>query len=785
MSTRKDPETPRMVVRPVLALVVLTLLICSVFPKSSFAADEKATIADPHWKYNFNQPPPRRWMQPDFNDRGWAVGPGGFGTPDTPGARIGTEWNSPDIWLRREIELEKIPDSPALLIHHDENAEVFLNGQRVAQVKGYVTEYKVIPLKDKAAEALKQGTNLLAVHCHQTGGGQFIDVHVIDANHVPTLPEPEKITRPKLTELITKWGSEVTADNAWTEYPRPQLARNNWTNLNGHWDYAITDEKQQDVPGEWDGKILVPYALESRLSGVQRLLDPEEALWYHRTFEWSERIDSQSLLLNFEAVDYECDVWVNDNLVGSHKGGNDPFSFDISSAVRQGNNTLLVRVKDDTEAAQLRGKQVLSSRGIWYTRVSGIWQTVWLEAVPKLHVQDLKIDTDVASGTIRVKADLSRPLHQGEQLQVTVHDGDKPVEKKESRSNTVEFKLDSPRLWSPSSPHLYQLEIAILNGDGTPVDRVESYAGIRSVGKKKDAAGHWRFTLNGEFIFHWGTLDQGWWPDGLLTPPSDEAMLFDIEYLQAAGFNMIRKHIKVEPRRYYYHCDRLGMLVWQDQVSGGEQPKWTRLEPNPEDAEWAKADHEQFMEEFERMIDNLENHPSIVVWTPFNERWGQHQTMEVGQWTVERDPSRHVNIASGGNFWPIGDIVDDHNYPHPDFHFQNGRFDPFIKVIGEFGGHGYPVEGHLWDPNNQNWGYGGLPQNREEYRQRYLQSLEMLNDFRRRGIAGGVYTQTTDVEGEINGLITYDRKVIKIPAGELQELHGRLFEPLPETTKEQ
>jgi len=769
-----------MVVRPLLALTAFTLLVCSIF-HAPILADDKATIADPHWKYRFNQPPPRRWMQPDFNDRGWAVGPGGFGTLGTPGARIGTEWNSPDIWLRREIEIAEIPESPGLLIHHDEDAEVFLNGQRVAQVKGYVTEYNVIPLKDKAAEALKRGTNLLAVHCHQTGGGQFIDVHVIDTKNVPKLPTPEKITHPKLTKLITKWGSEVTAENAWTEYPRPQMARNNWTNLNGHWDYAITSEEQQDVPEKWDGKILVPYALESKLSGVQRLLDPEEALWYRRTFDWSEKIDSQSLLLNFEAVDYECDIWVNDKLVGSHKGGNDPFTFDISDAVKQGTNTLLVRVEDDTEAAQLRGKQVLSSRGIWYTRVSGIWQTVWLEAVPKLHVEDLKIDTDAASGSIRVRTDLSRSLKQGEQLQVTVHDGDKAIAKKESGSGGVEFTIESPKLWSPSNPHLYGLEVAVLNADGAPVDRVQSYAGIRTVGKKKDAAGHWRFTLNGEFIFHWGTLDQGWWPDGLLTPPSDEAMLFDIEYLQAAGFNMIRKHIKVEPRRYYYHCDRLGMLVWQDQVSGGNEPKWTRLEPNPEDAEWAQADHEQFMDEFERMIDNLENHPSIVVWTPFNERWGQHQTMEVGKWTVERDPSRHVNIASGGNFWPVGDIVDDHNYPHPDFHFQDGRFDPFIKVIGEFGGHGYPVEGHLWDPNNRNWGYGGLPQNQDEYRQRYLQSLEMLNDFRKRGIAGGVYTQTTDVEGEINGLITYDRKVIKIPAEELKELHRRLFEPLPET----
>ena len=255
-------------------------------------------------------------------------------------------------------------------------------------------------------------------------------------------------------------------------------------------------------------------------------------------------------------------------------------------------------------------------------------------------------------------------------------------------------------------------------------------------------------------------------------------MLFDIEWLKQAGFNMIRKHIKVEPRRYYYHCDRLGMMVWQDQVSGGRNPKWTRLQATPEDAVWPAGEHGQFMLELERMIAALESHPSIVVWVPFNEAWGQHQTVEVGKWTVKRDPSRLVNIASAGNFWPVGDVVDEHRYPHPGFPFElggDGRFDDFIKVVGEFGGHGYPVQGHLWDANRRNWGYGGLPKDAAEYKERYVTSINMLNELRARGIAAGVYTQTTDVEGEINGLMTYDRKVIKIPAGELAKLHRQLF----------
>ena len=285
--------------------------------------------------------------------------------------------------------------------------------------------------------------------------------------------------------------------------------------------------------------------------------------------------------------------------------------------------------------------------------------------------------------------------------------------------------------------------------------------------------------MNGEPLFHWGPLDQGWWPDGLLTPPSDEAMRFDVDWLKAAGFNMIRKHIKIEPRRFYAYCDQIGMLVWQDHVSGGENPPWTRLQPDPVDAAWPVEQHEQFMIELERMIDSLENHPSIVVWVPFNEAWGQHRTVEVGNWVSKRDPSRLVNVASGGNFWPSGDIVDSHRYPDPGFPFEqgvNGRFDDYIKVMGEFGGHGYPVQGHLWDANRRNWGYGGLPQSEAEYRQRYVNSLQILNELREQGIAAGVYTQTTDVEGEINGLMTYDRRVIKIPADDLAELHSLLFD---------
>lgn len=752
-----------------------TLLPLLCLLQMSTLLNAQPAFDDPAWRYVFRKPA-NNWYTPEFDDRNWREGFGGFGEPSTPGARVGTDWESDNIWLRRTVHLPAVPERPALLMHHDEDAEIYINGQQVAAVQGYVTGYQVVPLNAQQSRALQAGANLLAVHCTQRTGGQFIDVHLIDADHVPQLPPPRRREFPFRSELITTWGEKVTPDNAWTEYPRPGLVRSQWQNLNGHWDYAVTSIRQTDFPSTWQTGILVPFCLESRLSGVQRLLHADEALWYQRSFTVAPA-EGERVQLNFEAVDYRCQVWVNQTAVGSHQGGHTPFSFDITDALQPGRNTLTVRVEDATEGSQLRGKQTLSPRGIWYTQVSGIWQTVWLETVPERHVADLRISTDAAAGSITVQPVLQGPEAAGEQLRVTVLDQSQEVARQQTAARDLPLVLPVPnaRLWSPSAPHLYDLRIELLNAAGQVVDQVAAYAGIRSVGKTPDANGHLRFTLNGDILFHWGPLDQGWWPDGLLTPPSDAAMLSDIEFLRAAGFNMIRKHIKVEPRRYYYHCDRLGMLVWQDQVSGGPQPPWTRLDPNPRDADWTDADHAQFMAEFEAMISTLQNHPSIVVWTPFNEAWGQHRTLEVGRWTVARDPSRLVNIASGGNFWPIGDIVDEHRYPHPGFPFDAARYAHYIKVMGEFGGHGLPVTGHLWDANRRNWGYGDLPQNADEYRARYQESIRLLHELQKQGIAAGVYTQTTDVEGEINGLLTYDRRVTKIPAAELRAIHQPLF----------
>ena len=728
------------------------------------------------WRFTTERPP-ASWNREGFDDSAWKTGKGGFGTEQTPNSRVFTPWETNDIWLRKAIQVDAIPDHPGLLIYHDEDAEVYLNGKPIGSFSGYLSDYQIVPLSAEARQEIRQGQNLLAVHCHQSTGGQFIDVHLIDTAAVPKLPLPPGETVPYQTELITQWGASLASENPWPEYPRPQLVRPAWQNLNGTWDYAITPAEGHEtarLPESWAGQIRVPFCLESKLSGVGRLLQPDEVLWYRRAVEL-EPAPHQRRLLHFEAVDYRCRVWVNGHDVGEHTGGNLPFSLDITEAVRAGRNEVVVRVEDETEGAQLHGKQHLRPQGIWYTRVSGIWQTVWLEDVPPRSIQRLDVTTDALAGAISLRADLVGAASAGEQLRVTAWDGDNQVAQAQAAAGeVVRLVVPQARLWSPDQPQLYSLRVALQSAGGDLLDEVASYAGIRSVGKTRDAQGHWRFTLNGKILFHLGPLDQGWWPDGLLTPPSDAAMWSDIEYLKSAGFNMIRKHIKVEPRRYYYHCDRLGIMVWQDQVSGGRDAKWTRFDPHPEDAVWADADHAQYLREFDQMISSLHNHPSIVVWTPFNEAWGQHRTIEVGKWAAARDPSRLINIASGGNFWPVGDIADHHQYPHPGFPFDSDRFRDFILVVGEFGGHGWPVEGHLWKSGRQNWGYGGLPKSQAEYQARYRESIRRLIELKRQGVAAGVYTQTSDVEGELNGLLTYDRRVAKIPAEQLREIHRPL-----------
>ncbi|MEL6897154.1 MAG: sulfatase-like hydrolase/transferase, partial [Planctomycetota bacterium] len=577
------------------------------------------------------------------------------------------------------------------------------------------------------------------------------------------------------------------------------MRRDRWVNLNGLWDYAVTPIDAEQ-PDNWDGEILIPFAIEAPLSGVGKRLTADQALWY-RTELSTEQIsalklrDGEQVRLHFEAVDYQCEVWLDGTSLGKHTGGNLPFSFLIDCSKPGAKHELIVRVVDATDAIgkyQLRGKQRVKNRGIFYTPVSGIWQTVWMEPAPAKHIENISVRGDM-NGKVTVSANIvgdasglrvtRMPSESRKQVSPVVASLDG------NQNATLEFEISDPKLWSPESPTLYDLRIELLDGENI-VDSVQSYVGLRSVGKTRDTDGNLRLTLNGELIFHWGPLDQGWWPGGLLTPPSDEAIKFEIDYLKRAGFNMIRKHIKIEPRRYYAHCDRIGMMVWQDQIEGGagfnsgEWPVWKRLgkdhpqvsKPNhwkpgqPVDANWPDWAHDQYMTELKGMVDHLDIHPSIVTWVPFNERWGQHRTMDVGKWITQYDPSRLINIASGGNFFAVGDMADEHVYPHPDFDVDDPRYDDYAKIVGEFGGHGWPVPGHLWDQKKRNWGYGGLPKSKQEYIERYRESINRLGDLKKRGVAGGVYTQTTDVEGEINGLMTYDREVIKISAGHLRQM---------------
>ena len=571
-------------------------------------------------------------------------------------------------------------------------------------------------------------------------------------------------------KIMTEWGKSLKSDKVWQEYPRPQLERANYTNLNGLWSYAI-GPKDGAKPTVWAGDILVPFAPEAALSGVGKLVEPDQALWYNRRISL-KKSEGKRVIIHFEAVDYESTVWLNGKELGKHTGGFTPFSYDLTTALQDGENELTVRVHDATGDYQLVGKQHLKPNGIWYTRVTGIWQTVWLEEVNARFITDLDFTSDIKTGTIGIHPTLSGPAVAGEKLRVTASIKGKETGKAEGSGN-LSLKVSSPQLWSPDAPNLYDLKVELLDGSGKVIDSAKSYTALRELGKAKDKNGHWRFTLNGKSIFHWGPLDQGWWPDGLLTPPSDEAMFSDIQFLKSAGFNMIRKHIKVEPARYYYHCDQLGMLMWQDQVSMGygpesqprdSNPPWTRMAPDPKDGTWPDDAHQQWETEYKSMVDHLKDHPCIVVWSPYNEAWGQHRTMESGAMAVAYDKTRPINIASGGNFWPVGDIADEHAYPDPAYPLGDKRFDDYVKVVGEFGGHGWPVKGHLWDATKDNWGYGGLPKTLDEWKSRFTQSINVLCNLRRQGVSAGVYTQTTDVEGEINGLLTYDRNEKVDPA---------------------
>jgi hypothetical protein len=580
----------------------------------------------------------------------------------------------------------------------------------------------------------------------------------------------------KSEKILTKWADDVNPENALPEYPRPQMVRDEWMNLNGLWDYAIVPKKQLKVKN-YDGKILVPFPVESALSGIQKVVSPEQRVWYYTTFTLPKNWNDNKILLHFEAVDWETIVWVNGKELGSHRGGYDEFYFDITEVINPGETqTLTLAVWDPTDQGQQpRGKQVLKPGGIMYTAVTGIWQTVWLEPVEKNkgYIESIKLTPDIDENTLTVLTNVVGG-NQNDIISIIAKVGEDVIaEYSGNAKDQALLSIDKPHLWTPENPYLYDLEIQLLS-NGEVVDKITSYFGMRKTSIAKDEDGIVRIMLNNKFVFQYGPLDQGWWPDGLYTAPTDEALKYDIQLTKQLGFNMARKHVKVEPERWYYWCDKLGLLVWQDMPSG-----WSDIylgEEGPASDEHFPKHTEQSAAQFELELDEMlrefGNHPSIIVWVSFNEGWGQYETERITKLVEELDPNRLVNSASGWVDMNVGHIKDIHAYPGPDIPAPEVNR---AIVLGEFGGLGLPLEGHTWQ-SSDNWGYRSY-ENVTELTEAYINLNRELQGFIKKGLSAAVYTQTTDVEVEVNGLMTYDRALIKINPDDLMKINKGFLPP--------
>ena len=580
--------------------------------------------------------------------------------------------------------------------------------------------------------------------------------------------------KPAGDKIKTPWGEQLNPKNVLPEYPRPIMERHEWKNLNGSWNYAIT-KKGEAAPGNYQGEILVPFAVESSLSGVGKRINEHQELWYQRTFDVPSSWKGKQILLHFGAVDWKADVWVNDVKVGEHTGGFTPFYFDITSALNKGNNQLVVKVWDPADRGeQPRGKQVERPEGIWYTPVTGIWQTVWLEPVAAQHIDHLKTTPDIDKKTVKVE--VTTNVCSPDKVEVKVFDG-KNLVAKGAALNGVPVELTMPedvKLWSPESPSLYDMEVTLYK-DGKAIDQVKSYTALRKFSTHKDKNGITRLQLNNKDYFQFGPLDQGWWPDGLYTAPTDEALVYDLKKIKDFGYNMVRKHVKVEPARWYTYCDQLGLIVWQDMPNGGRGPAEWQMHKYYDGADAIRSAKSEanYRKEWKEIIDYLYSYPSIGVWVPFNEAWGQFKTPEIAAWTKEYDPSRLVNPASGGNHYTCGDILDLHNYPGPNLYL----YDPTrATVLGEYGGIGMALKGHLWLAD-KNWGYVKF-NTPEEVTNEYIKYADHLLELIEKGFSAAVYTQITDVEEEVNGLVTYDRKVIKVDEPKIKAFNQKICNSL-------
>jgi hypothetical protein len=565
--------------------------------------------------------------------------------------------------------------------------------------------------------------------------------------------------------ILTEWASQVNPLNPWPEYPRPDLVRKQWINLNGLWQYSITPLDTK--PEKWDGEILVPYPVESAISGVKKRVSEKENLWYRRTFKIPSPWSKKHILLNFEACDWETTVWIDGKEAGKHRGGYDPFVFDITGILGNQNvHELLVRVWDPTDKGpQPRGKQVSNPGSIWYTPTTGIWQTVWIEPVNDSYISSFRTVTDADDGIITFKANVINAGNS--ELTFTVkREGKEMATATGKADQVITLKINDPVLWSPEDPFLYDVTVELKNGKKV-TDQITSYTGIRKIalGKKED--GFTRILFNNSFAWQNGPLDQGFWPDGIYTPPADNAMIYDLEMTKKMGFNMLRKHVKVENRRFYYWCDVLGLMVWQDMPSGDKY-----ISGSMPDISKSKEATDQFEFELKQLIETKYNHPSIIMWVPFNEGWGQFDTERITSLIAEFDPTRLVNSASGWTDRGKGSVNDIHHYPDPVVpHAEEQR----AIVLGEFGGLGLPVQGHTWE--QRNWGYRNM-EDTLQLLARYETYYDQVHRFvKENGLSATIYTQTTDVETETNGLMTYDRKINKMGSENVFRANSNMIPP--------
>lgn len=587
-----------------------------------------------------------------------------------------------------------------------------------------------------------------------------------------------------MEKLLTRWGKELNREKPLDDYPRPQMSRDSFINLNGIWEYAIYPMNEKF--NGYQGEIVVPFSPETVLSGVEKTVTPDDKLYYRKKFSFNKTNDRA--LLHFGAVDYECKVYLNGETLGSHKGGYYPFTFDVTGIIKDGENELILIVTDPSEkGSQASGKQTSKRGNIWYTPQSGIWQTVWIEEVPSTYISRVKLTSDIDTGVIKAEVDIEGDR---EDLTFTVCDNGKEVSTLSIDGKSASIQMKDFKCWSPEDPYLYDLYISCGK------DKVKCYFGMRKFGVCKDENGVSRLMLNNKPYFHNGLLDQGYWSDGLYTAPSDEAMIYDIQTMKDMGFNMLRKHIKIEPLRWYYHCDRLGMLVWQDMINGGAPVSQLTVAVLPgmqmafntkhigrlEDGEenyglFSRNDAEgrkEYYIDAKRMIDELYNCVSLCLWVPFNEGWGQFEAKKAFEFFRENDPTRIIDHASGWHDQGVGDLNSFHIYFTPFLFPKFSKDDDRVVALTEFGGFSKATEGHVFN-TDKIFGYR-IYKTQEDLQKAlkhlYIDRIKPL--INKKGLSALVYTEVSDVEDETNGFLTFDREVVKVDIDFMKEINSEI-----------